>query len=87
MQNTQVVIRQIIAKRLKLAREKAGFSLPEDFCKAYNFELVCYKKHEEGCLSMRASEMKQYCLALKISIVYLILGETSKKLKKDSRLH
>lgn len=80
---SQVDVRKIIARRLKAAREKAGYTSAEDFCEKHGFLLDHYRKHENGTLAMVASEIIPYCSALNISICYLMLGEEVEELKKQ----
>jgi len=79
MKKNQTQIREVIANRLKLAREKKGFATSKDFCQTHSFEWDRYVKHEEGVLSMVASEIAQYCDALEISMSYLVVGENLQK--------
>ena len=82
MNHSQKEIRKIIAQRLKTARENAGYISTQGFCEKYGFPLTCYQKHENGMLSMIASEIIDYCLALDISVCYLMLGEEAEDLRK-----
>lgn len=71
----QIQLRKEIADRLKIARIKAGYKTPDDFC--LKLELNCqeYKRHEAGEISLRASRAIQYCEYLHISLHWLMLGE------------
>lgn len=91
MQNSQKGIRKTIAERLKTARENAGYATLQAFCEQHNFPVKFYQQHENATLSMAASEIIQYCQALKISVSYLMLGYEAEQLrdlaaatKKDS---
>ncbi len=66
--------RQRIAARLKQAREKAGYLSAEDFCEEYQLSLDSYLACEqEGVI--KSSQAMRYCVFLKISLRWLLLGE------------
>jgi len=75
-------VRVVIAARLKMARESAGYISAEDFCEKHGFELGYYQRHENAEHAMLTSEIIQYCAALKISVCFLMLGEEEIDLKK-----
>lgn len=80
---SQLDIRNIIAERLKIAREKAGFNSIEKFCQYNDIPLAQYQQHEEATLPMMASQAMRYCKALNISIYHLMIGCELEELKKD----
>lgn len=76
----QVKIRQEISKRLKEARIAAGYESIEDFCQKNELDLATYSKHENGLLTLKASQALRYCETLHISLQLLILGDDWRRL-------
>lgn len=71
----QKQVKKEIGKRLKQAREKAGFTLPRDFCAKHKLTEEQYIPHENGIRAMKATDIMLYCKLLNISIQWLLLGE------------
>jgi transcriptional regulator with XRE-family HTH domain len=72
---TQVDVRKQIADRLKTAREQAGFSSVEAFCKEYHVDCQQYQDQEDGKTAVIASQLIEYSEKLHVSLSYLLLGE------------
>lgn len=83
MNISQIDVRKIIAERLQIARKNAGYASAEIFCEKYDLPKEHYGKHENGTLSMTASEIIAYCLVLDVSVCYLMLGEEPEELRKQ----
>lgn len=81
----QVQLRKQIAIRLKQARKNMGFNSVEDFCREKGLSLEEYPKHEDGSIALRASQAVQYCKLLKISLHWLMFGETQIKPQKRGK--
>jgi transcriptional regulator with XRE-family HTH domain len=76
---TQVQIREQIAARLKLARERAGYSSSEEFCQRNGLEVREYSRHENGSKAIKASQAIKYSQLLHTSLYWLMLGEENIK--------
>ncbi len=77
-------VRKTIAQRLKSLREKAGFTTPDAFCEQHHFDFFLYHSYENATISMRASQLLTYSVALNTSLAYIVLGEDLKyPLKKQ----
>lgn len=63
-----------IAARLQIARIARGYRSRLAFVKQFNFKLSTYNSHEIGRHKIGASYISQYCIALNISITWLLLG-------------
>lgn len=72
---TPASIKKEMGQRLKKAREDAGYLTPEEFCSKNNLPLELYLQHEKGTKGIKASNAKQYCKLLSISLDMLIIGE------------
>jgi hypothetical protein len=63
-----------IADRLQIARIARGYRSRLAFVKQFNFKLSTYNSHEIGRHKIGASYINQYCIALNISITWLLQG-------------
>jgi hypothetical protein len=81
----QVQLRKEIAIRLKQARKSTGFDSAEDFCRKNGLSPENYPRHEDGTMALRASQAVQYCKLLKVSLHWLMFGETQIKPKKRGK--
>lgn len=75
---SQIEVRQKVAKRLKIARESAGYTSAQDFCVAHNLPLEQYIRHENGDIIIRASQAMQYAKLLNTTLQWLMLGDNWK---------
>lgn len=64
-----------IATRLQIARIARGYRSRLAFVKQFNFKLGTYNSHEIGRHKIGANHISQYCIALNISIPWLLLGK------------
>ncbi len=71
----QTQIKKTVGNRLKTAREAAGYSSPQAFCKKHHFPIIEYQQHENGERPIRASDAVYYCELLSVSLNWLLLGE------------
>lgn len=67
--------RKEIATRLQIARIVRGYQSRSAFAKAFSLKLSTYNAHETGRHEIGASYINKYCIALNISINWLILGK------------
>ena len=67
-------LRNDIAKRLKEAREKAGYSSIDSFCAANKLSKLDYLNHELGKKPLKLSLAKTYAKLLNISLQWLVTG-------------
>ncbi len=67
--------RKEIATRLQIARIARGYQSRSSFVEAFNLKLSTYNAHETGRHEIGASYISKYCIALNISIDWLILGK------------
>lgn len=72
---TPAEIKREMGSRLKQAREKAGFSIPQEFCTKHNLPVEIYLQHENGERGIKASNAQEYCKLLQVSMDWLIIGE------------
>ena len=70
----QIELRQAVARRLKYAREKAGYISAENFCQEHQLSLEQYLAYEEGRTLIKTSQILDYCKRLRISLRWLMLG-------------
>lgn len=84
---SQIDIRAAIAKRLKAAREHAGYPTIEAFCKKYEFSEKEYTAYENASTAIIASHAMKYCAALNMSLYYLMIGSELKELKEWRENH
>jgi hypothetical protein len=78
---SQIEVRQKVANRLKVARESAGYTSAQDFCKTHNLPLEQYIRHENGDSIIRASQAMQYAKLLNTTLQWLMLGDNWKNQK------
>lgn len=71
----QTQLKQEIGKRLKEAREAAGYLSVEQFCETFKLELEKYLAHETGKQSLRASDAIVYSRIFKKPVQWLMLLE------------
>jgi DNA-binding XRE family transcriptional regulator len=64
-----------VAKRLKRAREQAGYATAADFARAWNFNSTTYYHHENGRRDIRPDIAKRYAAILKLPAGMLLYGE------------
>jgi transcriptional regulator with XRE-family HTH domain len=67
-------LRKEIGRRLKQAREKAGYVSPDEFCERNNLSLASYWAFEAGETSIKISCLLDYSKKLQVSVSWLILG-------------
>lgn len=72
---TQVDVRHQIAERLKIARQRAGFTSAELFCQQHQMNAAQYQSQEAGEVTIPASQLIEYAEKLHMSLSYLLLGE------------
>ncbi|WP_342220259.1 hypothetical protein [Rickettsiella endosymbiont of Miltochrista miniata] len=63
-----------IAARLQIARIARGYRSRLAFVRQFNFKLGTYNAHEIGRHKIGTNYICQYCIALNISITWLLLG-------------
>jgi len=64
-----------MAKRLAIARRRAGFRSSRSFAKTHDIAVTTYHNHESGKRSMGIPTALFYCELLKVSICWLITGQ------------
>jgi SOS-response transcriptional repressor LexA len=66
---------QEAAKRLRAAREAAGYKTAAEFARDHEFPEVTYRSHENGTRTLTIPAAKAYAKALGISWQWLMFGE------------
>jgi hypothetical protein len=83
--------RKEIATRLQIARIVMGYRSRSAFVEKFNLKLSTYNAHEIGRHEIGASYISKYCVALNVSVNWLLLGKgnpvecltaSSRKLRK-----
>jgi len=59
-----------ISKKLKIARQNAGYATAKDFAKKFDLPMATYYQHEAGKRNPKLDIIKKYCSLLNLSIEY-----------------
>lgn len=64
-----------VAKRLRWAREDAGYATAADFARKLGVEVGTYRHHENGTRGLRVPTARRYAKVLNIDVNWLLTGE------------
>jgi phage repressor protein C with HTH and peptisase S24 domain len=64
-------------ERLQKARAKAGYENATDAARAFGWNEITYRAHENGGRGLKAKVAEQYAKAFKVSAAWLLTGEGS----------
>lgn len=71
-------------ERLKQAREKAGYDSPTDAARAFGWNEVTYRSHENGTRGIKAPIARQYGSAFRVPAEWLLYGDKSSRNGHDA---
>lgn len=72
-----------VNERLKDARARAGYETATDAARAFGWNDVTYRAHENGGRGLKPSIAKRYASAFKVSADWLLYGDKSSRPEQD----
>lgn len=71
------------ARRLKQARERAGFKSGADFCRAHELPESTYRSHENGTRGISLPQARLYARLLNVPLNWLLEGKEGDDIEAD----